>query len=60
MKMSKHFWIRLILFVFWFILGLSILIVGDITPLSYFCIWALLIFEYAGDLVDTYFNEINK
>ena len=41
-----------LLFILWLLLGLIVMVCGDISRLNYFCIWILLLMEYADRAVD--------
>ncbi len=40
------------LFILWLSLGIVTLIVGNISRITYFCVWFLLLIEYAAKAMD--------
>lgn len=40
------------LFILWLALGTVTLIAGDISRITYFCVWLLLLIEYAARALD--------
>ena len=48
-----------LLFILWLLQGIIVMAYGDISRLNYFCIWILLLMEYADRAVDEN-NKNNK
>ena len=40
------------LLILWFVLGIFVMVCGDISRLNYFCVWILLLMEYLDRCID--------
>ena len=38
--------------ILWLLLGISVLVIGNISRLNYFCVWAVLMMEMAFHVID--------